>query len=240
MADKLGEQLRQARETRHLTFDQVSEATRIRPYYIQALEKDDYSAIPSSAQARGFLRIYASYLNLNLDELLSAARMEEQAQTPTPPATPMPAAPSPQAVPPPAPEKQPRPGFLTGLLDRFARRPSAPSPESTVAPEAPAVSGPAPVQTAEKPVPPVVVKQPLPAAYVPPQAEPQLSISPAGGREKTQTKKTAGIKRPASSQASKSKTTPIPKGKKPAARLKKSSEDSGSIQPQDEKKKITE
>ncbi len=62
----IGEQLKQARKARKLTLKQAVQATRIRSYYLEALESDDLSAIPSPVQARGFLRLYAEYLGLNL------------------------------------------------------------------------------------------------------------------------------------------------------------------------------
>jgi cytoskeleton protein RodZ len=68
----LGEQLKQAREARKLTIKQAVQATRVRSYYIEAMETDDFSAMPSAAQARGFLRLYADFLGLNSDELLAS------------------------------------------------------------------------------------------------------------------------------------------------------------------------
>ena len=38
---------------------------------MQALESDDYSVMPSAAQGRGFLRNYAEYLELNIDEMIA-------------------------------------------------------------------------------------------------------------------------------------------------------------------------
>ncbi len=67
----IGQQLRQAREARDLTIQQVSRATHIRPHYLEALESEAFGALPSRAQARGFLRAYAGYLNLPVDELLA-------------------------------------------------------------------------------------------------------------------------------------------------------------------------
>jgi cytoskeletal protein RodZ len=72
MSDTIGARLRQARELRKLTLLQVSETTKLRIHYLQALESDDYSAIPSAAQARGFLRIYAEFLGLGLTDLMPA------------------------------------------------------------------------------------------------------------------------------------------------------------------------
>lgn len=72
----IGAQLKQVRESRGLSIKQAVQATRIRDYYIEAMEADDFSAIPSAAQARGFLRSYADFLKLNADELINQQRAE--------------------------------------------------------------------------------------------------------------------------------------------------------------------
>ena len=70
MRDSIGAALKAAREARQLTLAQVAETTRVRPHYLQALENDDISAIPSAAQARGFLKLYAEFLGLDLSTLI--------------------------------------------------------------------------------------------------------------------------------------------------------------------------
>ena len=70
----IGEQLKQARESRGLSIKQVVQATRIRAHYLEAMETDDFSTLPSAAQARGFLRSYADFLGLNADDLISRQR----------------------------------------------------------------------------------------------------------------------------------------------------------------------
>ncbi len=243
MADKIGEQLRAARETRHLSFDQVSEATRIRSYYLQALEKDDYSAIPSSAQARGFLRIYASYLNLNLDELLTAARQEapEPASnvTPAPEAS---AAPAQPLAATPAVEK-PHPGLLNSLLERLTRRPAAPSQESTIVTDQPAippVSEPKPVASIPEPVPPVVIKESPKAPQVQPASTPLPAAAPVVEKDKTLSKKSSAAKRGTSEPDTKKRTAGASKGKKTAAQASKSAEEAVPTEFPDEKKKMME
>ena len=77
MSNSIGARLRQARELRRLTLPQVSDTTKLRTHYLQALENDDYSAIPSAAQARGFLRIYAEFLELDLESLLPPAAVAQ-------------------------------------------------------------------------------------------------------------------------------------------------------------------
>jgi cytoskeletal protein RodZ len=71
MSESIGQQLKKEREARFLTLDKASETTRIRIVFLQALEADDYSVMPSAAQGRGFLRNYAEYLELNIDEMIA-------------------------------------------------------------------------------------------------------------------------------------------------------------------------
>ena len=68
---KAGRLLRQAREARSLSLEQVAQATRIRVHYLSALEAGDFDALPSLAQARGFVRAYAGYLGLDGEALLN-------------------------------------------------------------------------------------------------------------------------------------------------------------------------
>lgn len=71
MPESIGQRLKQAREARYLTLEKASDDTRIRVIFLQALESDDYSSMPSAAQGRGFLRNYAEYLDLNVDEMIA-------------------------------------------------------------------------------------------------------------------------------------------------------------------------
>ncbi len=71
MSETIGQRLKREREARYLTLEKAAAETRIRPVFLQALESDDYSVMPSAAQGRGFLRNYAEYLNLNVDEMIA-------------------------------------------------------------------------------------------------------------------------------------------------------------------------
>lgn len=97
----VGNQLKAARLARHETLEEVAKATRIRVSYLEALEADDLSRLPSPVQARGFLRLYADYLGLDLAEVIAVAQKtqhEEQAlQGPLPSISPIP--PSPPTTP---------------------------------------------------------------------------------------------------------------------------------------------
>jgi transcriptional regulator with XRE-family HTH domain len=66
----IGANLRQRREQLGLTLEEAERVTRIRGLYLQALERDDLEALPSSIQARGFLKNYADYLGLPTEQVL--------------------------------------------------------------------------------------------------------------------------------------------------------------------------
>jgi cytoskeleton protein RodZ len=76
----IGQRLKREREARYLTIEKASEETRIRAVFLRALEADDYSVLPSAAQGRGFLRNYAAYLEINIDEVI--AEMQRNAPPP--------------------------------------------------------------------------------------------------------------------------------------------------------------
>ena len=71
MNDGLGAWLRRTREQQQLTLADVEKALRIRRRYLQALEVSDYAALPGEIQARGFLRNYARFLKLPIEEALA-------------------------------------------------------------------------------------------------------------------------------------------------------------------------
>ena len=70
MTPTIGQKLKTEREAQKLTLEKVFEVTRIRVPYLQALEEDNLSRVPSPVQARGYLRNYAEYLGLNFEQLL--------------------------------------------------------------------------------------------------------------------------------------------------------------------------
>jgi len=70
MTQTIGQRLKVEREDQRLTLEKVFEATRIRVPYLQALEADDLSVLPSPVQARGYLRNYAEFLGLDFDAIL--------------------------------------------------------------------------------------------------------------------------------------------------------------------------
>lgn len=71
MVDSLGAWLRHARESQHRDLEDVVRSLRIRRRYLQAIEMGDYEALPGSIQARGFLRNYARFLGLPVEDALA-------------------------------------------------------------------------------------------------------------------------------------------------------------------------
>lgn len=67
--EELGAALRQEREKRHLSIDDVANQLKINPRLLNALESGDGRALPHPAYARGFIRSYASYLGFSQDEI---------------------------------------------------------------------------------------------------------------------------------------------------------------------------
>lgn len=71
MSGSIGEQLKQARLLQDISIEKAAQATRIRPHYLEALENDNRPALPSAVQGKGFLRLYAGYLNVDVEPLLA-------------------------------------------------------------------------------------------------------------------------------------------------------------------------
>ena len=65
----IGPTLREARNRRKVDLSEVEAATKIRLRYLQALENEEWDALPGGAYTRGFIRAYASFLDLDGDRL---------------------------------------------------------------------------------------------------------------------------------------------------------------------------
>lgn len=72
----IGERLRNAREARGWSLPDVSELTRIRATFLQALEEEQFDRLPGGTYLKGFLRTYANALGLDPDELFEAYHLE--------------------------------------------------------------------------------------------------------------------------------------------------------------------
>ncbi|MEJ2360276.1 MAG: DUF4115 domain-containing protein [Gammaproteobacteria bacterium] len=73
-----GRRLRETRESKHLSRDEVANHLRLDVQLIIALEEDQYSNLPSPAYICGYLRSYARLLKLPEDEIVQAYNHGEQ------------------------------------------------------------------------------------------------------------------------------------------------------------------
>jgi cytoskeleton protein RodZ len=62
---EIGNSLREARYRQQLELSDVELATKIRSRYLQALEEENFDALPAQTYVKGFLRTYADYLGLD-------------------------------------------------------------------------------------------------------------------------------------------------------------------------------
>jgi cytoskeleton protein RodZ len=65
----IGATLREARTRRKVDLSEVEAAIKIRVRYLQAIENEEWDALPGGAYTRGFIRTYAFYLGLDGERL---------------------------------------------------------------------------------------------------------------------------------------------------------------------------
>jgi cytoskeletal protein RodZ len=65
----IGVTLREARNRRKVDLSEVEAAIKIRVRYLQAIENEEWDALPGGAYTRGFIRTYAFYLGLDGERL---------------------------------------------------------------------------------------------------------------------------------------------------------------------------
>jgi len=80
-----GEILRSARQQRNLSVDEVSQRTKIRPKIIDAMERDDFAALPATYM-QAFIRTYAQFLGVqdlpDLPSGMSVSKLHAPATVP--------------------------------------------------------------------------------------------------------------------------------------------------------------
>ncbi|MDR2793511.1 MAG: helix-turn-helix domain-containing protein [Treponema sp.] len=77
----LGNKLKNAREYKKESFEDVSLKINIAVRYLKALEEEDFSVFSGEVYAIGFLKSYGAYLGINADKLLAlyqAMKLQEQ------------------------------------------------------------------------------------------------------------------------------------------------------------------
>jgi len=82
--ESLGDKLREAREEKSLSISYISQETNISSRYLEALEKEDFAQFPGEPYILGFLKNYGTYLELDVNELLSLYRSFKIQEEPVP------------------------------------------------------------------------------------------------------------------------------------------------------------
>jgi cytoskeletal protein RodZ len=72
----VAEQLRQGREAKNLTVQQVAEITKVRTDHIRAVEEGNYDVFSAPVYIRGFVRTYSGLLKLDVPQVMSALDTE--------------------------------------------------------------------------------------------------------------------------------------------------------------------
>ncbi len=72
----LGQTLKQARESRGITLNEVADITKISIRILRAIEDGDEAALPPKTFLRGFIYSYASYLKLDTEQILAQFHSE--------------------------------------------------------------------------------------------------------------------------------------------------------------------
>ncbi len=68
---KFGDTFRKAREKKELSFDDVSNVTKISSRMLQAIEEERFDQLPGGVFNKGFIRAYAKHLGLNSEEAVT-------------------------------------------------------------------------------------------------------------------------------------------------------------------------
>jgi hypothetical protein len=73
----IGDTLSEARTRRAVDLEEVHAATGIRPRYLEAIEQEDWDALPEEFYARAFIRKYARYLEVDPDPLVEEYKRQQ-------------------------------------------------------------------------------------------------------------------------------------------------------------------
>ena len=197
----VGDYLRELRQRRGLSLEEMSRATRVASRYLECLESDRFSALPAPVFTRGFIRAYCQAVGEPPDEALARYESRDGA-TPPPPRT------TPAAGPPPVPAEsgaRSRSAVLVSFVllvilgmalfavalmtqpareERVDRRPPSDAVASLPAPAAPTVPEASPPSSppAAPPTPPrlaAVAPPPAPASAVVTAAPVRATAPPA-------------------------------------------------------------
>jgi cytoskeleton protein RodZ len=73
----IGDTLSEARTRRAVDLEEVHAATGIRPRYLEAIEQEDWDALPEEFYARAFIRKYARYVGVDPEPLVDEYKRQQ-------------------------------------------------------------------------------------------------------------------------------------------------------------------
>lgn len=83
MVQAPGKKLKEIRESREISLEEIALKTHIRIEYLQAIEEGDRETLPSNTQMRGFIRLYAGELGIDFNELMKEQESYPKAENET-------------------------------------------------------------------------------------------------------------------------------------------------------------
>jgi cytoskeleton protein RodZ len=95
VALSFGGELRKQREIRGISLREISDSTKISKRFLEAMEQDQFRALPAPVFTRGFIREYARYLGLSSDEMITRYEDYLHSTEASDPVAPRPLAPGP-------------------------------------------------------------------------------------------------------------------------------------------------
>lgn len=72
----IGAELRNARNARKLSIEEIARVTKISPSVLRAIDRNDFDNVPGGLFTRGFLRAYAREVGLDPEEMIQRYRTE--------------------------------------------------------------------------------------------------------------------------------------------------------------------
>ena len=80
----LGDLLRETREQKNLSLEDIEKGTNIRKLYIKAIEEGDYGKLPGEVFLKGFIKTYGKFLGLDGQKLIDQYKAEKAGIVPEP------------------------------------------------------------------------------------------------------------------------------------------------------------
>lgn len=74
----LGEKLKKIRQNSYVTLNEISKAKKIRKEYLEKIEAGEYDKLPPEVYIKGFLRGYAEYLRIDVDQVIKQFDKEKK------------------------------------------------------------------------------------------------------------------------------------------------------------------